>query len=525
MTTQKEMRMTNYLSSIISLFSDNYSLTVQKEDCDSYTCTYRFILSKNIDYLQLKKVLSSFNSRDNICISTMQEGEVFHKITNLSDEKLKEFSERLNDQVYKGEEIDLKYEISKHNADNKVSVYDFNLFLQYIRQLDLRAFLHVLNKRLNDNLLLFECQNEENINVYTKTIGFISKGSKIRLDGLESTFRSTQISKTHKLCHWSEKDISLLPEDLFICKDNNYSEKLSETFHRNCLLYTSMFLFDYTSLTQEKYEYKLNGFKTFWKKFNTKEINSSQLSYESDSLFYDIYSWCYKGGNTSDKLSIARNIISLNFIPETLFINKETIDSIKSNFKIYERENVRQYIEVRNKLSEILIDLQSKIGNIVDSFSNDFKKNIFTLLSFFLSVVVIQVVSSGNFIKGFTNEILILSFSFLFISIIYLLFSRWEFTKKERIFKKHYLQLKNRYKDLLSPQELESIFEDCDPLKDDSNSNFVEKQKKRYTILWSISIFILFLALLIIGTINNIEIFNCIYNFLKSIIICCTKNI
>lgn len=232
---------------------------------------------------------------------------------------------------------------------------------------------------------------------------------------------------------------------------------------------------------------------------------------------YEIYQWTYKGGNTSDKVSIARNIISLNFNPKSLELTETVFNAIRSNYKIYERQNVKQYIEVRNKLSEILIDLQGKIDKIVSDFVNDYKRNIITLISFFISIIVIKVVSKGDFIGGFTNEILILSYSFLIISVGLLIYSRWELNKGVSMFSKHYDQLQNRYKDLLSEKELNEIFIECNP-NEKSSKSFLEQQKKNYTILWFFSILVLAVALLIIFVINNMDIITEIKKLLKMLL-------
>jgi hypothetical protein len=209
------------------------------------------------------------------------------------------------------------------------------------------------------------------------------------------------------------------------------------------------------------------------------------------------------GGNNNDKINIARNIISLNIDKECLSVDPSVFQSVLSNYKIYEKENVRQYLQVRNKVSELLIDLQEKISAIVDSFIGDFKKNILTLVSFFISVVAIRVVSKGDFVGGFTNEIIGLSVVFLLVSIGLLLYSRWELSKKIDLYNKHYHQIEDRYKDVLSAIELERVFEECDPQKDNTNTSFVLKQKKVYTWLWSLSILLLFLFLVAVLLINN----------------------
>ena len=103
----------------------------------------------------------------------------------------------------------------------------------------------------------------------------------------------------------------------------------------------------------------------------------------------------------------------------------------------------------------------------------------------------------------------------MLISIGLLFYSRWELNRKISLFEKHYNQLKNRYKDLLSPRELEEIFEDCDPSKTDNNISFVQQQKALYTKLWFFSILLFFIAFTILLVINNQEI---ISKFIEDVI-------
>lgn len=139
----------------------------------------------------------------------------------------------------------------------------------------------------------------------------------------------------------------------------------------------------------------------------------------------------------------------------------------------------------------------------MDSFVSDFKKTLITLVSFFISVIVIRVISKGDFIGGFTNSIIGLSFAFLMIDLGILLYSKWELKEKLSSFRKHYSQIKNRYKELLSDVDLDNIFEECDPERTDKGQSLVEKQTKRYSILWIASIIILSIFLIIVLFINN----------------------
>ena len=461
-------------------------------------------LPNEADY---KNITDRLNDRDTFHLSVLKDNEIVENFTNRNDRQFRDYISTINAALSIGDSIEVVLTIEKNKIDNKLSVYYVKEFVDYLNSLSFLTFLNVIEKNLNKEKLILEHQAENPTNnvFSTKTILLINKNSNTQIDVLESDIRENRVYNATSLCHWDIEKKFLLPEDLYPLVNDQATPELIKVFQKACLLYTTMFVFDYLGIKEAGFSYKLNGYKTFGEEISTKRLEDVNIDLNSSDLFYKVYQWIYTGGNTNDKISIARNIISLNYNPQTLKLSKTSFDAIISNYKIYERQNVKQYIEVRNKLSEILIDLQGKVDKIVDSFIGDYKKNIITLLSFFISVIVIRVVSKGDFIGGFTTEIVILSYSFLIISIGIMIYSRWEFSKRISMFDKHYEQLKERYKELLSKDELTKIFEDCNP-KSNGSKSFIHQQKKLYTILWIFSIVILTFTITIIYVINNIKL-------------------
>ena len=230
------------------------------------------------------------------------------------------------------------------------------------------------------------------------------------------------------------------------------------------------------------------------------------------------------GGYVADKFSIARNILSLNLDTTQILITSHIIEAIKSNFRVYEKENVQQYIQLRNEISNLLIDLQAKINDIAQNFTTDFKNNLLVLVSFFASVIVFGVISEASPFAYFSDHIIILSWCFLLISLLYRRYSYSELNKKNKLFYKHYEQIKDRYRALLDDVELNNIFEECNPDKYESHQSYIEWQKCWFSRLWITSIIILFIGLFIISIFND----SYIITFIKTIItniVCFLKNI
>ena len=96
--------------------------------------------------------------------------------------------------------------------------------------------------------------------------------------------------------------------------------------------------------------------------------------------------------------------------------------------------------------------------------------------------------------------------------------------KKKKLFEKHYDQIKNRYKSLLSEDEILEMFEDSNPNKQGSHANYIEWQGKVYTRLWIACVVVLaafvFFAwnYCLLSSLSKCQI-------IKLIVQCCIKNI
>lgn len=489
------MAMNKLCQNIAELFSSRLNKLSEKENCEEYEVVYEIT---SLNSLPNSIDLSELNSRDSIQIIysvTDDDSLTYLSTSNNWDEFVADIS---NITTTNGK---LRILICKQQRDNVLSVYNYTLLTQYFAGLSLSQFLFVINNDFNESLV-FEIQDDKFASWKTKTIAFIPKGEAVDVEGIGDINRSKRIEESRGLCFCEMDKYNLLPED-FYCPENHVADSLYDYFQKVCVLYSCSFVFDYSILKKESYEYKIFGYKSLNKVVDSLRVSDVNIDTNSRKSYIDIYQWLYLGGNNIDKINIARNIISLNINQDTFALDNSVKDSILSNYKIYEKENVKHYIEVRNKLSEMLIDLQGKINNIMDSFVSDFKKTLITLVSFFISVIVIRVISKGDFIGGFTNSIIGLSFAFLLIDFGLFLYSKWELKEKLSSFQKHYSQIKKRYSELLSDVELDNIFEECDPEKTAKGKSLVEKQTKRYSILWITSIIILVSFLIVVLFINN----------------------
>lgn len=509
------MTLNEQIRSLFSLFTNECTYIIDyKETWDSVEISTSITLSscpKVEDFLQ---TIPNVSSRDSWEFKILDDSGSTIVNRHSKSGNIEDF---LDIEPYEDLPVYLKFYISKVIVNNYLSVYWISKFNDFLINLPLISFYNTISNQIKD-ILLLECINDSVELLHTQSIAIFSKGNDYVVQGIAN--RKIRLHQCEGSIHWGTYTINLLPEDLFSCTSKN---PLYTTFTLACGHLIAMYLFDYISLTQTQLNLKIDGFKTVSYSINVSKIENLSLDKNTIDQLFEVYNWVLGGGYIADKFSIARNILSINLDFDNLKISSPVIDSIKSNFRIYEKDNVHQYIQLRNDISSLLVDLQTKINDIVDNFSNDFKNNLLVLVSFFTSVIVFGVISDDSPFAYFSNHIIILSWAFILISLLYWWYSYCEINKKINLFYKHYSQIKSRYEALLDDAELKDIFEECNPDKFGTHSSFLKWQCKHFSILWIVSLLILFMALLILFIANNLSIVNIIREIL--VCICFIKNI
>ncbi|MGN0739565.1 MAG: hypothetical protein ACI4LX_05280 [Treponema sp.] len=483
----------------IHLFSDTSHPISIEEDFDSVKYKWDFIKSEKILPQQL--TCPKIVSRDSIYLSLIYDDNLITSYNSQSEDAIWENIINAYDSYDIGTNFSIELSISKKLENNHISIYQIDSFINYLAKCALLDFLSMFSKKLKP-YIIFELQNIEPFFFYSQSIFFLSQNIDISQVKIFDNKKKEKILKQEKdlCCHDCPK-FELIPDDFYFFNCNN--TKIKQLFDKILIFLCFLSIFDYIKLDKKLFSFRLNGFKLLKNDFNTDTIENFSIDTQNNHELYEIYRWIYTDGNASDKLDISRNILSINLNQNLLKPEPNIFEAIKSNYRIFQKENAERYLSVRKEISELLITLQGEINSIVSNFIDDFKKNIVTVLSLFISVIVINVISNGNFIKGFNNDIILLIFAFLLISLGYLFYSRWELTQKTKLYEKHYNQIKQRYSNILSEIELQGIFDDCNPDSDGTHASFSNKQRQFYSVLWFLSLLILFFTTLEIYNYNN----------------------
>ena len=487
------------------------------ENDERYELTYK---AKSLEPENLEIIEKSFNflSNGDSLICTVIFGNSDPVIFSSQTLDFNKFIEGLNDEFefQEDEEIKIEILINKKNNQGVVIIYDFVAFERDLTKLNFEQFLNVFNRAFENNKnIIFKVHNLE-ADFYSSSIFFIPFQEDEQEKITQKSDRFSYIKKLNTVSHFdSSEKYKLSPIDFELIKENSVYKKLCDTFKLYSIVLSVIYLFDISSVVDNKLEYKLNGYKSFKGEIDISKLKNSKLN-----SYLPIFKWVFKGGNLTDKIGLSRNIISLHFEDkDQIYLTGNPYLSIQSSYKIYEKENIKQYIDLRNKISEQLIDFNNRASKIVESFANGFQRSAFALLSFYVSTIVIRVLTKGNFINVFSLDALILSTVFLIGSLIYFFISRWEIKTQRNRFVNSYENLKSRYQDLLNPDDIKRILNNDQEYQDDLS--FIDLKRKFYSFMWLSFIIMLFLASLIIHIIynthdfSNTEIYQAACNFFR----------
>lgn len=473
-------------------------------------------IASSVDNLEVKENFSSFNisfdSTDLIeltkeCILAFTElinpddqfrftiqvdnGEgIVLKNKKASEEFISQINEELK-YYESGETVSIKLEVFKDKSEN-IRIYSYSDFKTFFDDLDLFNKLELLNDLFQSNSTIRLETIEPNIKPFCTTNFSLNS---------ELPTSDVQISENlfSENCHFGNSDkYSLNPYHFHPTNADNQDFKNS--FDSLCCLFSMIYVFDISSITDASLYYKINGFKAI-----KGEVEINIELHKRKDLFFEIFEWCYSSeGNVSDKIGIARNIISIHFKEKLLDLDKGVITSVKSAFKTYLKENVSKYIELRGKINDELNWISQKSGEIVDRYISSYQKSIFTFLSFFISVFVLKIISVANTSSIFNKDATLLSLAFLGLSFVFLVFSSWNLSVEKKRLKRKYQNLKERFKDLLVQKDIDNI------LANDSEFNYeigyIERRHTIYLWLWILTIVILLITVITVSDYLTLEL-------------------
>lgn len=443
---------------LIEQLSDNYIIKNYKESFNNLTISVETssLLKPSIE--SIKKFIDKISIRDNIRFKILDGQYPFAQYSNGSsiEEFISDIEEGITGNCENSYKINI--EIVKNIVANELSVYDFKLFLQYIKEQSLQGILFEFNRILINNYIIFKLQNG-NIHFASNSIFFTTEGEVINVNITE---RKNQLNRRMEICNFlNSSEYSLLASDFeFYNNDNINTEEflsLKNIMNKVKNILAIIGICDISTINgKNKIKAILNGYKRIECLINYE--NEFSITVEQ---YYKINQWIYDGGNLSDKVGIARNMISLYINDNNLLaLEKNTLDSIKSSYEIYLKENINKYLQLRVSINESVIELINNLEGLIDELVGTIFKFILGGLSVIFTIVVMNSIYSGNLVEVITGDLAIICIGAVIILNIILLCLVIPSIKDKLVrYEKQFISMKESYRFMINSEDLDRMFD------------------------------------------------------------------
>lgn len=496
------------MEQLLSKFINNYQMTSIDETFEKFNIKIKFKSILSFSKEDIEEELKRVNKRDSIRIR-LEEGEEYSISKYSSGSYIDEFISDIQDHDYNDDyDYYLTIEIIKTTMNRQLSIYNLDEFINYLDKLSLKGILYEFNRILNEyESILFRVQNND-VCYMGKSISFIKENVNYNEDFLD---RKKELEKRVEVCNFlNAHEYKLTPSDFNIQGKGN--SKLEHIMKKLECILSIISIGDIVNIINDnEVNIILNGYKRIENTIDYKNFFNDVLE-----EYIKIYKWTYNDGDIIDKLGIARNLISISIKDNKLtHIENNLMESIISAHNIYLKENVEEYLDAKSKINEFLFDLTQKMSELANSIGKSLYTNLAAAVTFFATIIIMNILSDKKLENIFTKDITILSIVFCLGSIIYMIISTIEVYFEVKRYETQYYRLKYSYDDILEQNDINKIFRDDKYLIEDKQ--YVLKKSKLYLVAWIIIIIIIFLSSIYLGTFNQDTINNIYYAF-KNII-------
>lgn len=395
---------------------------------------------------------------------------------SVGDVECNDFSSHLSD-LDEEDEFKYKFRIFKQSPDGVISVYSFLEFESYLLNLSVLAVLsnveHLLGSRLGIVFEVFSWCDE----LYSsQRICFVSPDRVHEVKFLRLDIDSKL--DMHRDCtHVVGVPGGLLPSD-FLPSKRPTSVGLCKVLDKVAAVLSVCYLANNAELrSDDTIKFKMSGYKSILFDGAVDKLSGSA------AMLVKVADWAYEGGCGSDKIGLVRNVLSIHFSPGNFSVDQDVWEAIRSNYQIYLNDNVQSYLEVKNKLGEMLMESVSKSMGMVDDLLNGFKASVAVFVTFMLTVVVVNGVKdlSGDVI--FSAAYLYVALGVSAFSLLWLIFSRNDLNKR---FANHFdgvhdLLVAN-YERIIMRSEIDSAIKPARA----KCKNILDERARVYTVWWVI---------------------------------------
>lgn len=420
---------------------------------------------------ELQYIFSIMPTRDTLELTLKNDSGDIIQITSSQVENCD--ISKLTDGLSIDDEIGINIRIDKNDSENKFSIYDFDSFCNDLIQRSTIDIMKWFSDILKDKAFVRFEVFDYDISFATRTLAFESSRDAIfnpkvnRLQRLRSCKENA--------CFYNMNTYEIIPDDFVIEGVMRAGDRLKYLFGKLATILSLIYVVSSSSIGDNDINLQINGQRT-----TNQTVSFNNI--EEDEKWISIYNWIFTDGNPTDKMLIAHNVMSLYCKYESFLCIDETMfDAIKTNYNLYLRSNVSQYLDMKREIGNFIQNVVTQISDYALSILGKFKANLFAIFAFLFTVVLTDIGETRDWKDIFTKHTIYIIELFVMGSMVYMVICIFETKYKLKKVGIGYKELKRNYKDVLSDLEISEAFQE-DRLFIEAN-----KSAKRGLIGWSIA--------------------------------------
>lgn len=376
------------------------------------------------------------------------------------------------------EYIEVQIQIDKTVYENRFSIYDFESFANDLVNRPVTDVLKWFSVHLASlEYLVFEVF-DGNVSFSTGTMAFTSCKDILFTPKLN---RGNRLYACKEISYFFNMSMyEVIPDDFIIAGIEQSDNHLKNLFGRLSTMLSLIYSATSASIHDDILNIQINGLRTSNSTINLNDI-------EENTNWLSVYSWIYTEGNPTDKSLIAHNVISLHCKYAPLMeIDKKAFDSIRSNYRLYLRANVGNYLDLKRDISKFIQGTISQVGEYTISILSKFKTNLLAIFVFLFTVVITRIGATQRWEEIFTRHTIYLIEVVLIGSLGYLMVCIFEACYKFRKTKQSYYMLKKNYSDILTDEEIKEAFNNDAQIIKATTS--VKKGMIGWSVVWGVAL-------------------------------------
>ncbi len=451
-----------------------------KEIVPEFNCEYRIEKNNLPSVDKLMAFLRQKPERDSISITiTSDSGSVVVSDATVWRDNYISFTGNLFD----GDEVVVAIRIVKIIRDGRVSVYNLNLFSNFLCNLKMEQLFENFTK------LFSECGDhisfqllDTNGSLRTSNISF----SDNDVQWIERRSRKEILRDCEDASVFLDRRrIILIPQDFDIdAVEGNGFEAIISLFEKLRAVLSYIYLANTATVLNDKAILQFDP--------STKGCEYEMNQLTENKVVPLIYEWVFKDDSCVDKASIARKIINTYCRDKEsiLAINEKVLNSIKSDYVIYQKNHADQYIDMKNKISEFIVDSAGKIQELSHDIVDAFRNNFVAIIVFLMTVLLTDSIDFSQFFgREISPKVTAVCGVFTVATLLYLIATLIMGNQKWKWLKQSYTDLKKNYDGVFDSKDLDEAFNHDEPLKN-AEEQYREIQKE-IGMVWGVLILVL----------------------------------